>query len=371
MFGISQRTIKDFDWWLLALAMAVAVFGVIEISSAETARPFLAGSWRNQLWGIAVGLVVMVLTMVYDYRVIIGMSHYFYAVGLVLLILVLTPLGDVVNGNKSWLNLGFMRLQPSEFAKLFTLLMLTRYLSDVRERPPKLRTLLMASAIWIVPTVLVYLENDTGSTLSFTSILAALLFLAGVRWTWIAGAVGVLVLALGLGIPKICSSPSTSYKIQRIKAVYCKEQAEKRYSYQNEQAEIAVGSGGLLGRGIGQGTQGALGFVPEVHTDFIFAVAGEETGFLGSFGLLVAYLLIITRLLLIARQARDRTGMLFVAGFAALLLYHVTVSVGMVVRLMPIMGIPLPLMSFGRSSVLSTFFGLGLAMNVRLRRFVN
>lgn len=371
MFGISPRTLKDFDWWLLALVLAVAIFGVIEISSAETARPHLAGSWRNQLWGIAAGLVVMVLTMAYDYRVIVGASYYFYAVGVVLLILVFTPLGDTVNYNRSWLNLGVLRLQPSEFAKIFTLLMLTRYLSDVRERPLKLRTVLVASAIWIVPTVLVYLENDTGSTLSFTSILAASLFLAGVRWTWIAGALGVLVLALAVGIPKVCSSPSTSYKIQRVKAVYCTQQADKRYSYQNDQAEIAVGSGGLLGRGIGQGSQGALGFVPEVHTDFIFAVAGEETGFLGSFGLMVAYLLIITRLLLIARQARDRTGVLLVAGFAALLLYHVTVSVGMVVRLLPIMGIPLPLMSFGRSSVLATFFGLGLAMNVRLRRFVN
>jgi rod shape determining protein RodA len=369
MFGISQRTIQDFDWLLLGMALLVALFGVIEIASAE---PPGSALWRNQLWGIAAGLVLMFLTAVRDYRILVAAAPYFYAVGIVLLLLVLTPLGYEVNKNKSWLNLGLLKFQPSEFAKLFTLLLLTRYLSDVRERPPKARTVLMATAIWIVPTVLVYLENDTGSMLSYTSFFAAMLFLVGLRWTWVAATVGVLVLALAVSLPQVCNSQSRSYKIQRIKAVYCRaDQVDKRYSYQNVQSEIAVGSGGLLGRGIGQGTQGPLGFVPEVHTDFIFAVAGEETGFLGSFALLVLYFLIVTRLFQIARQARDRAGMLLVAGFAALLLYHVTVSVGMVVRLLPIMGIPLPLMSFGRSSVLATFFGLGLAMNVRLRRFVN
>ena len=368
MFGISKRTIEDFDWVLLGMALAIGLFGVLEISSSEP-QP---GLWRNQLWGIAAGLVLLMLTTTWDYRIIVAAAPYFYAVGIVLLLLVLTPLGQTVNGNKSWLNLGFIRFQPSEPAKLCTLLMLTHYLSDVRERPLKLRTVLMAAVIWLVPTVLVYLEHDTGSTLSFTSFFAAMLFLSGVRWSWVAAAVAAVVLALAVGIPHVCNSASKDYKIQRIKAVYCREdQVDRRFSYQNRQSEIAVGSGGLMGRGIGQGTQGALGFVPEVHTDFIFAVAGEETGFLGSFGLMVMYLLMVLRLLSIARQARDRTGLLLVAGYAALLLYHVTVSVGMVVRLLPIMGIPLPLMSFGRSSVLATFFGLGLAMNVRLRRFVN
>lgn len=368
MFGISRRTFDDFDWPLLGMALAVALFGVIEIKSSEPQ----AGLWRNQLWGIAAGLVLMFAATVRDYRIIVAAAPYFYAVGIVLLLLVLTPLGYEVNGNKSWLNLGFIRFQPSEVAKLFTLLMLTRFLADVRERPPKLRTVLMATAIWLVPTLLVYLEHDTGSTLSFTSFFAAMLFLVGLRWTWVIAAVSALVLVFAISIPKVCNSASKDYKIQRIKAVYCRpDQVDKKFSYQNQQSEIAVGSGGLMGRGIGQGTQGTLGFVPEVHTDFIFAVAGEETGFLGSMTLMVLYLLIVLRLFQIARQARDRAGLLLVAGYAALLLYHVTVSVGMVIRLLPIMGIPLPLMSFGRSSILATFFGLGLAMNVRLRRFVN
>jgi len=247
--------------------------------------------------------------------------------------------------------------------------MLTYFLAQVRKRPLDLRTLVIAGIIWIVPVVLVFLQNDTGSMLSFFSILATLIFLSGLRWSWVAGGLAVVMIVALVAVPRL--KEKKGYKAERIKAVYWPELADKRYRYQNEQSEIAVGSGGIIGKGIHSGTQGSLGFLPEVHTDFIFAVASEETGFVGSLSALTIYLLMITRLLQIARQTRDRTGLLLVAGFAALLLYHVTVSVGMVLRLLPIMGIPLPLMSYGGTSVLATFFGLGLALNVRLRRFVN
>jgi rod shape determining protein RodA len=212
--------------------------------------------------------------------------------------------------------------------------------------------------------------KDTGSMLSYAAMFGALLFLSGLDWRWLAlGLAGVLI-AGALAVPYI-KTHCKSYKCERIKAVYWPEIADKKYRYQNDQAQIAVGSGGVLGKGIHSGTQGPLGFVPEVHSDFIFALAGEETGFLGSVLALAAYLIIITRLIQIARQSRDRTGMLVVAGFAALIMYHVAVSVGMVLGLLPIMGIPLPLMSSGGSSVLATLFALGLAFSVRLRRFVN
>ena len=365
MLGFNRRYLADFDWMLLGLAIAVALFGVVEISSVEPSP----GLWRKQLILIGVGVAIAFVTTFIDYRTIVQAAPFFYGIGLILLALVLSPLGRVVNGNKSWLYFGSVGLQPSEFAKLFTLLMLTYFLSQVRKRPLELRTLVIAGALWLGPVLLVYLQNDTGSTLSFVSIFAALVFLSGLRWTWLAAAVIGVAIVITVAIPRVKNA--TGYKAERIKAVYWPELADKRYRYQNEQSEIAVGSGGILGKGIHSGTQGSLGFVPEVHTDFIFAVASEETGFVGSLSALTIYLLMITRLLQIARQARDRTGLLLVAGFAALLLYHVTVSVGMVLRLLPVMGIPLPLMSYGGTSVLATFFGLGLALNVRLRRFVN
>ena len=362
---ISRRYLADFDWVLLALALAAGLFGVVEISSVE---PF-PGHWQKQLINIGVGVLLLFFVTFVDYRTIVHFAPFFYGAGIVLLLLVLGPLGKVKHGNRSWLDLGYFGLQPSEFAKIFTLLMLTYFLAQVRKRPLDLRTLVIAGIIWIVPVVLVFMQNDTGSMLSFFSILATLIFLSGLRWSWVAGGLAVVMIVALVAVPRL--KEKKGYKAERIKAVYWPELADKRYRYQNEQSEIAVGSGGIIGKGIHSGTQGSLGFLPEVHTDFIFAVASEETGFVGSLSALTIYLLMITRLLQIARQTRDRTGLLLVAGFAALLLYHVTVSVGMVLRLLPIMGIPLPLMSYGGTSVLATFFGLGLALNVRLRRFVN
>lgn len=362
---INRRYLADFDWVLLGLALSAALFGVVEISSVQ---PF-PGLWQKQLMNIGIGVVVAFVVTFIDYRTIVHAAPFFYGFGLLLLALVLSPLGRMVNGNKSWLYFGSFGLQPSEFAKIFTILLLTYFLAQVRKRPLDLRTLVIAGVMWILPVALVFLQNDTGSTLSFLSIFAALIFLSGVRWSWLAAGLAVILILGVIAVPRI--KEMKGYKAERIKAVYWPELADRRYRYQNEQSEIAVGSGGIIGKGIHSGTQGSLGFVPEVQTDFIFAVASEETGFVGSLSVLTVYLLMITRLVQIARQARDRTGLLLVAGFAALLLYHVTVSIGMVVRLLPIMGIPLPLMSYGGTSVLATFFGLGLALNVRLRRFVN
>ncbi len=365
MVNVNRRYFTDFDWLLLGLAMAVAAFGVLEISSAEP-QP---GLWRRQLIGLGIGLVVLFVTTIYDYRRIVNAAPYLYLVGIGLLALVFTPLGFEFNGNRSWLDFGYFSFQPSELAKIFTLLFLAYYLAEVKKRPLDLRTIIAAIVIWAVPTALVFMQNDTGSALSFTSFLAATLFLAGVRWSWLAAALGAFVIVLIVSVPYI--KACKSYKCERIKAVYWPELAEKRFRYQNDQAEIAVGSGGVLGKGPGGSTQGTLGFVPEVHNDFIYAVASEEWGFIGSSAALTFYLLIIARLIQIARRSRERVGLLLVAGFAGLLLYHVTVNVGMVVRLLPIMGIPLPLMSFGSTSVIATCFGLGLAISVRLRRFVN
>lgn len=365
MFGINRRYLTDFDWPLLVMALLVVAFGVLEISSAEP----IPGIWKRQLVGVGIGLTLLVMVTLFDYRRIVNVAPYLYGVGVVLLALVLTPLGKTVNGNRSWLDIGGFAFQPSELAKIFTILFLAYYLAGIKKRPLNLQAVIIAGLIWAVPTGLVFAQNDTGSALSFTSFLMAMLFLAGVRWTWMAAAGMAVVLAIVLAVPYI--KTCKSYKCERIKAVYWPELAEKRYSYQNDQAEIAVGSGGIFGKGIKKSTQGTLGFVPEVQTDFIFAVAGEETGFVGCLLALTLYLLIITRLIQIARVSRERVGLLMVAGFAALLLYHVTVNVGMVVRVLPVMGIPLPLMSAGGTSVIATLFGLGLAISVRLRRFVN
>jgi rod shape determining protein RodA len=365
MFGFNRRSLADFDWLMIALVVAITAFGVLEISSAEP----IPGLWRRQVIGIVMGLGVLFMISVIDYRRIVNIAPYLYGVGIVLLLLVMTPLGREVNGNRSWLYLGSFGFQPSELVKIFTILFLANYLSGVKRRPLDLRATIIAGLIWATPTTLIFMQNDTGSALSYTSFFVAILFLSGLRLRWMALASGVMVLLIIASVPYI--KECKSYKCERIKAVYWPKLAEKRFQYQNDQSEIAVGSGGIWGKGLRNSTQGRFDFVPEAHNDFIYAVASEETGFIGSFASLIAYMLIITRLIQIARRARDRVGLLMVAGLAALLLYHVTVNIGMVIRLLPIMGIPLPLMSFGSTSVIATCFGLGLAISVRLRRFVN
>ncbi|MEP7342215.1 MAG: FtsW/RodA/SpoVE family cell cycle protein [Acidobacteriota bacterium] len=366
MFGITRRYLTDFDWPLLLMALMITAFGVLEISSAEPAP----GLWKRQLTGVGIGLTMLFVVTMFDYRRIVNIAPYLYGVGVVLLALVMTPLGKEVNGNRSWLDFGHgIQFQPSEPTKIFTILFLAYYLAGVKKRPLNLRTLITAGIIWAVPVALVFAQHDTGSALSYTSFLMAMIFLAGVRWTWMVAALAVVVLAVVLVAPYAKKCPG--YKCERIRAVYWPELADKRYRYQNEQSEIAVGSGGIFGKGFNQSTQAKGGFIPEVHNDFIFAVASEETGFVGGLVALTIYLLIVTRLIQIARVSRERVGLLLVGGFAALVLYHVAVNVGMVVRLLPIMGIPLPLMSYGGTSVIATLFGLGLAIGVRLRRFVN
>src|SRR5262249_53656336 len=214
MFGINRRYFNDFDWPLLGLIVGVAAFGILEISSAQPSP----GLWERQLKGLGIGLVVLFVTTLVDYRRIINIAPYLYGVGVVLLILVLTPLGEVVNGNKAWLNLGFVRFQPSEVAKLFTLLFLTAYLAGVRKRPLDLWTMIIVGVIWVVPTALVFAQNDTGSALSFSSFLVATLFLAGIRWRWLAAGIIAVVLTVGFSVPYI--KQCKSYKCERIKAVY-------------------------------------------------------------------------------------------------------------------------------------------------------
>lgn len=390
MLGVNRRYITDFDWLLLVVVILLASFGLLEISSAEP----VPGLWRRQAVGILIGLLVLFATTMVDYRIIVNQyGALLYWIGIIFLALVLTPLGREVNGNRSWLYLGPVGFQPSELAKMFTIVYLASYLSKFRLPQVDLRSMKNWPArriaeevviryflpwvkmvlIWALPTGLVFLENDTGSALSYISFLGAMFILIGIRWRWLLGGFIIAVIPLTVAMPRAIEYFKTcpGYKCERIRAVYWPDLAEKQFRYQNEQAEIAVGSGGVLGKGLRGSTQGTLGFVPAVHNDFIYAVASEEWGFIGGSLVLVAYLFIILRMIGIATRARERLGGFMVVGFAVLLLYHVTVNVGMVVRLLPIMGIPLPLMSHGSTSVIATCFGLGLTINVRLRRFVN
>jgi rod shape determining protein RodA len=285
----------------------------------------------------------------------------------VLLILVLF-IGEEINGNKAWLRIpGLFGFQPSELAKLATILMLARFMSRPRAGSLSIKDMAVMAAIVFPPVILIALGKDTGTMLTFGAILGAFYFLCGLRKRWLVAGVIAVGVALVAVYPHL-----KGYQKERIDVILNPEKADPRgYGYQTIQSMVAVGSGGVLGKGIGEGTQGKLGFLPYAYSDFIGAVVAEETGFIGVLLMMTLYLTLIYRLVHTAQGARDRAGALMVMGLVALVTFHIACNLGMVVGLMPIMGIPLPLMSAGGTAVITIFAGVGLALSVRLKRFVN
>jgi rod shape determining protein RodA len=363
MVDINQRKLKDVDWLLLLAPIALTVFGCIGITSSAPD----AGYVKKQIISLGIGLAIAIAIMFTDYRkIVFEIAPFFYAAVLVLLVLVLI-IGTEINGNKAWLRVGGFSLQPSEFAKAATILMLARHLANVRQASLSLRDMVIMGAIVLPPVILVLLEHDTGTTLTFGAIIGTFYFLGGMRKIFLAaGAVAIVVGLIGV-YPHL-----KGYQRERINVIIHPEEADpKGFGYQTIQSVIAVGSGGVMGKGLGQGTQGKLGFLPFAWTDFIAAVIAEETGLAGILLMLVLYLLLIWRLIAVAKASRERSGTLLVMGFVGLITFHILCNLGMVVALLPIMGIPLPLMSYGGTAVMAMFIGVGLALSVRMRRFVN
>jgi len=368
-----RRFLLDFDWWLLGAALLLALLGVLEIYSSQPQEEF----WRRQLLWLGVALGAMFVTATVDYHRIVEAAPFIYGGCLFLLVLVL-PFGQEVSGTRAWLGVGRFSIQPSEFAKVGTILMLALFLAERweehrREKHPYLtmREVLAASGIVGMPVLLILLEPDVGTALTFFPILGGMLFVAGLRPRVIAaGVVGVAVaLSLGWYFRHQVLKP---YQVQRIEVIFHPERADRRgYGYQTYQSMIAVGSGGLTGRGLFRGTQSRLRFLPKAYTDFIAAVVAEEWGFLGMVGVLALYAFLLLRALNHAKLARDFMGTLLVTGVVSVLGFHILMNLSMVMGLVPVIGIPLPLMSYGGSSLVATFIGLGMIANVRLHRYVN
>ena len=363
MVDINQRKLKDVDWLLLLAPVALTAFGCLAISSSAPDAGFV----KKQVISLGIGIAIAIAIMFTDYRkIVLNIAPFFYAAVLMLLVLVLIA-GTQINGNKAWLRVAGFSLQPSEFAKAATILMLARHLSQLRQASLSIKDILIMAAIALPPIILVYAEHDTGTTLTFGAILATFYFLGGMRKILLGAGAVALVVGLVVVFPHL-----KRYQIERINVIIHPEEADPRgFGYQTIQSVIAVGSGGVMGKGIGHGTQGKLGFLPYAWTDFIGAVVAEETGLIGVLFMMVLYLLLIWRLIAVAKASRDRAGSMMVMGFVGLITFHILCNLGMVVAMMPIMGIPLPLMSYGGTAVMAVFIGVGLALSVRMRRFVN
>jgi len=358
-----RRSLADFDGWLLLAVLVLVGIGLLEIYSS-TAHTKYAGLHVRQLYWVLLGLGFMWLAAFVDYHLIIEQTPLLYVVGVLLLTLVLF-LGQTIFGSKRWLGYGALSIQPAEIFKLIFILTLARYFSERRVRTLSWVDLLQVGVLAGIPFVLILMEPDLGTALTFFPILAMGLWLAGIRWKMVVtlALAFLLILPMGWFVLK-------PYQRDRLMTFVHSSADPLGRGYQIAQSKIAVGSGGFLGKGFLKGSQNRLGFVPYRHTDFIFSVVAEEQGFLGVCVALLLFLFIIFRSIQHARSARDRYGVFLVMGVVALLAFHVFVNVGMVIGFMPVTGIPLPLMSSGGSNIMSVFLMLGLVNNVRLRRFI-
>ncbi|HYP07759.1 MAG TPA: rod shape-determining protein RodA, partial [Bryobacteraceae bacterium] len=276
-------------------------------------------------------------------------------------------IGTRVFGARRWIPLpGGVQLQVSEFVKIVLILVVARYLTELRKEDLHWKDLAKIAGFVGLPMLLVMRQPDLGTSLTYLPILIVGVFLAGLRWKYIA----VIVLAAALALP-VAYTMLHDYQRARLTSFLDPAQDPHGSGYQVIQSMIAIGHGGMWGRGVTRGTQTQLQFLPVPHTDFIFSAFGEEHGFVGVVVVLGLYFLLLMQIIQNAQTAPDRAGMFICMGVCALLLFHVLVNVGMVVGRMPVTGIPLPLMSSGGSNTLSVFLMLGLVNNVRLRRFVN
>jgi rod shape determining protein RodA len=355
---------RDIDWGLLALVLAIAAVGIVEIYST-TAQTALAGQVRRQVYWVLLGLLLSLAVGRFDYHLILEQVPWLY--GLTILGLgTLLVLGRPIAGTKRWVAIGGLTFQVSEMAKLVIILTVAAYFAERQGKFVTWKDFVKLGILVGLPALLVALEPDLGTALTFFPIVAAGFFLAGVRARHLAvlALLGALMLPVGWHFLK-------PYQRERLISYVHPSRDIQGSSYQATQSKIAIGSGGFWGKGMRSGTQSRLGFVPVSHADFIFAAYAEEQGFVGTVLVLLLYLALLLRLLDGAQTAGDRAGAFLLVGFAAVLFFQVAVNIGMVIGFFPITGIPLPLMSQGGSSALFIFLGLGLAMSVNMRRFVN
>lgn len=361
---VSRRFLLSFDWvWFLAL-LGLAGTGLLAIWST-TVGTSLESYLGRQVVYLCVALVAFLILLYFDYHLYSDYIILAYISGVALLTLVLV-IGRTVHNNKSWINLGGRAFQPSELVKIVVIVALAKYFSESDREDLDLRELVTGGLIVLVPMVLVILQGDLGTAVTFVPIYAALSVIAGLRRKHIL----VFLLAGALVIPAGWMMLK-DYQKNRIQTVFDPSNDPRHVGYQTIQSKIAVGSGRFLGKGFRQGSQGQLGFLPARHTDFVFASWAEERGFAGSVAVLGLFILVALRLLRAAREAKDKVGTLICAGVLSLYWFHVTINVGMALGLLPIAGIPLPFVTAGGSSLISSFAGMGICMNIRMRRYIN
>lgn len=365
---VDRRILPHLDWPLLAAVMALTVAGLATIYSVtwNIAANTPGTEFWKQMYAVPVGLVAMAVCLLIDYRTLAQRSAFIYLALIAGLVAVLL-FGVVVKGSRRWIDLGVGSLQPSEFARIGVALVLAMWFGDGRRSGRNLGDLAWGAIVIGLPAILIFMQPDLGTAATLVPVYLGVVYLAGLRLKWVW--VGLLIVVLLS--PVVWRWGLEDYQKGRVITFLDPESDPRGEGWQQIQAKVTVGSGGLFGKGFRQGTQGVYRFLPEGHNDFVFAVFAEEHGFFGVILVLGLYLFVLLRSLEAAKLAKDRVGAFLVVGITSWFTFQVVYNITMQAGLAPVKGLTLPLMSYGGSSLVSTLAGFGLILNVRMRRFTN
>ncbi len=362
-----RRLIEQFDWMLLLIVSCISVIGFISIYSASINYQNVFPYYQKQLIWFAIGLVIMFLVTLLDYRILCQLSFWAHLALIVLLVVVLLY-GTGGSGSRvnRWISIGPLFFQPSEFVKFSLVLYLANYFNDSR----RINNLGFKDIIWplvvtLVPFILIMKQPDLSTASILLIVAVSIIFLVGLRLrliliTGISGLISLPIIWFFILVP---------YQRDRILTFINPESDPLGKGYQIIQSKIAVGSGQFWGKGFLEGTQAKLNFLPARHTDFIFSVFTEEWGFVGGITLIGIYIFLIARCLHYVGKTKDRSGTILTFGVTSIFVTHIIINIGMVLGLFPIVGMPLPFMSYGGSAMISNMIGIGLILNVRIRRY--
>jgi len=362
-FGLPR---DNFDWALFLTASALAVIGVVNLYSATSvSRAGLSDIYIQQVYWLVLGGILGAVVAVIDYRHYERLGYVLYGIGIVLLVLVFI-LGKDIRGSSRWIQIGSFSFQPSEFMKLFMIIALAKYLHDDPKTDERsLKDLLIPALLAAIPTLLILKQPDLGTALILALIFGTICMLTKIRWQSLV----TLVIAVGIAVPLLWTYVFHDYQKQRILVFLNPEANLLGSGWHAHHARVAIGAGGFSGEGFMRGTQNQFLFLPDQHSDFPFAVFAQDWGFLGCFLLVALYTFLVLWAVRIAATAKDRFGAVLAVGVGALIFWHAFFNLGMVTGILPVVGVTLPLFSAGGSSVLTIMLGMGLLMNVSMRRF--
>jgi rod shape determining protein RodA len=362
-----RRLINNFDWILLGILVFIGLLSVFNIYSATYTIRSMGGSqiYAKQICWYVIGLFVLILMTTFDYHVLDRFAYPLFFISLILLLVVLKT-GKVIHGSQRWLSFGYFSIQPSEMVKISIIIVLAKYFSKAEKAGNyRLRDLLSPLIMIAVPFIMIVYQPDLGTALMLLMVSFSIIFFVNVNWKSI-----LIFLSTALVSAPLFWITLQEYQKKRIITFLRPDLDPLGAAYHVTQSKIAIGSGLFWGKGFLKGTQTRLNFLPQKHTDFSFSVLAEDWGFVGSAMLLLLYLFLILWCLNIAKNGKDKFGTLIVVGIVLSIFWHLIINVSMVTGLLPVVGIPLVLFSYGGSSVISTMAAMGLIMNVSMRRFM-